>query len=186
MENMLYEQIKDNIFRYRKYDDEAVINPVRMAGDHGVRSTYADFSRDPKLKDLWGYYKIKVDGKKPPEHIIGFRKGLDHKWLHFILAHELGHYFLEQKKQSPTTETSIVDRFYKDKRQDLTADEKETEEACDLFARELCMPKQKFMAGVNYYRRRGEPEGRIISLLSDDFNVPPGQVKKQGVDLGVF
>ena len=182
----IYQKIEDAIYDFRM-DPDDIVNPVEMASHYGVATVYADFSGYDKLKDKLGYYRIDVidgnNGKaKEYKHTICCREDIGKKWLSFVLAHELAHFFIYKNGIMKLPDVStIVDAF------PVGSSTDNREIACNLFAREMLMPEGKYRKGVDFYSMRGiAEEKRIVKYLASDFVVPFEHAWKRGVDLGVF
>jgi len=177
-----YKLIEREIDRYRRDPDE-IIDPVIMATDNNVRTVFADFSGYPKLENKLGYYRIDVDDQGNLQHTVCRRKDIEPRWLSFTLAHELAHYFYHKnvEKEWPNPPL-IVDAFSKE------TSNNEIEQICDMFARELLMPSNRFINGVSYYRGifTDLSDKTAAEYLANDFYVPYSHSYTRGVELGKF
>jgi len=192
MHNDMFDKIKKAIVDFRKAPDKTV-NPISMARYHGVKIAHASFDH-PKLKNLIGYYKIEVLDNTKYNHTICCSDTIqpNNKWYAFVLAHELGHHFmyvmdiLQFPKQSMIVDGLSLRTF--ETLKNLNA----YETACNMFAREMLLPVILFLKGIEHYSSIGfnvrteSGKNSIISLLSNDFNVPEDHVHLRMEELGVL
>lgn len=109
----------------------------------------------------------------PNNKVIAFKSELSEKENRFIIAHELGHYFLHYKKDDnlPFVYT------YHYERTDTVA-----EEEADFFATNLLVPEQEYKNKCNELGKLRATEFGI-QYLSDYFNVSDRCIRKRYIEI---
>jgi Zn-dependent peptidase ImmA (M78 family) len=192
-----FKKIEHAIIDSRTKQDD-IVDPVSLARSHGVRVARANFDKIPGLQDKLGYYRIDPDSDSGSlHHTICCREPINPlSWYNFVLAHELGHFFLYEfgiRNLGSISNSTIVNALPKPKGDGLNEDKLSVEEiACNRFARAMLMPDTVYRTGVTYYMKRefitkaNAKEELIAEYLAKDFNVPYSHAFLRGKDLEVF
>ena len=188
--NDLFTKIVTEIFEFRSEPDD-IVNPFTMARQFGIVTAEADFSGYPKLKGKLGFHKIEVEDEGVYKHIICYKSDIDPVWKPFILAHELGHFFMYTKGIEELPKVSIIANAFPENNSIDESDLNEKELVCNKFAREMLMPANKFRSLVKHYLALGAYERStremiIARLLANDFEVPFNHAYLRAQELGVY
>lgn len=110
--------------------------------------------------------------------IIAINSNLDSKDKRFIIAHELGHYFLSPRSSLPVQHQEFrIDKHGKN----------ETENEMDYFAACLLMPKSIYLDSINSVLQNMSIESfssdseknHAAKILSDEYLVPFGAARRR-------
>lgn len=138
----------------RHWDKNLPVNPSAIAYDMDVRIVY-----DPDLK-ISGY--LALNENRPVIHINPRDTAAKQRVAVF---HELGHYLLGQKPHKGEVRKNAEDYD-------------EAEEAADIFAIEMIMPREAVLALVD--------KGLDLQALAASFNVPTEAMRIRLEDLGLL
>ena len=163
--NLAHAVRKDNGYLHQNVD------VVKVANNSGFK--VFRLKSDQKIKGLI------VGEPNTNTNIIAFRQDLSEKDNRFIIAHELGHYFLH-KSEKGFSKNGVFYYAYHDSNQRETRDEQEA----DLFAATLLVPESEF-------RKKWDDLGSLrntdlgIETLANYFNVNAECIKLRVKELNV-
>ncbi len=167
-----------NLTQKRKNEILTIVNQIlRIAKFNGRSIDVVDLAN----KNGFSVFGLKEDaeidgaiiGRKDKDilNIIAYKKNLSEKENRFIIAHELGHFFLHFDNEKFNFGGTFAYAYH-----DHRNLSKSLEEEADFFAANLLMPKDIFLEEV---KKIGELARYKIgqNLLSDIFNVTPECIK---------
>ncbi len=111
--------------------------------------------------------------------IILVNERLDNSFKRFVIAHELGHYFMDDKRNEHDFILAHRDKSIKE--------DDDTEREMDYFAACLLMPTSRFRAvrdlANELLREKKEDPSDLIPLLAAYFRVPPRSVERRLIEV---
>lgn len=173
MEKTRREEIElqvDTLFQkisYNNKQDEVDIIKIAESLDFAIGNAVLDNDDDGFIlvqdgaEELLG---IKTD------KLIGVNSKQPLEWKRFIIAHELGHYFLHYLNSSKTGMFA-----HRDHRKGKNNKENDA----DYFAAALLMPRKKFSERYKELEEKKLSEDDIIFLLAEKFQVTPNMARRR-------
>ena len=155
-------------------ESDALLDVVELAESNGfiVGTVFMDEDEDGfiVINESENSNKIKVLGIEA-EKIIGVNAKHDIKWKRFIIAHELGHYFLHYDESKNMGLYAHRDHN--------SLEKNESEQEADYFAAALLMPRESFINKFEELKEKQLGESDIITILSDKYNCEKVAVKRR-------
>ena len=179
-ENQILDVVNNLLKKADNYRlDNGNIDVVKLAKSYGF--LVYKLKKDAPLKGLIISDIDGDDDSKNGDRIIAFDSTLSEKDNRFIIAHELGHYFLHRKTPDFTISGKFVNAYHyneKSKNESL-------EEEADFFAANLLLPESAFR---EKWKEFGNFAGTDFGYeaLSNYFLVSVRCVKKRAEELHVL
>ena len=155
-----------------------IIDVVGLARKEGFAVGEVEFDDDTDGIILVDTHADELMGQKTNKLII-VSKERTSAFKRFIIAHELGHYFLHDKRADKDSHILIASRDAKHGRS-------EEENEYDYFAACLLMPAEDFKKRGEALKNAGLTVNDISCLLSEYYEVPARSAERRLEEVGVI
>ncbi len=119
----------------------------------------------------------------PTKKLIVVNSNLDTADRRFVIAHELGHYFIYAEKQTMFAHRDMDGALFA-QRDDIKGKDEEEQNA-DYFAACLLMPSESFSNAYEEIKTNCSVRNKIVMELAYKFNVPLESVSRRIKELGL-
>lgn len=159
------------------YDGIDAVEIIDLAKQEGFVVVEADFADHSDGMILVNMKEKKILGQDT-QKIILVNRDLENDFKRFVIAHELGHYFLDGNNQDKN--------YILAHRDSSVRDDDEHEREMDYFAACLLMPRATFTHVWDVAKALLEETGvtsALVALLAHYFNVPSRSVERRMVEV---
>lgn len=173
------EELADSVLRASGYGKSGAVPIVRLV----KKLAFSPFQEDLSGKDYAGDILIGGETKKQygADKVILADKNDPLYHQRFVIAHELGHYFMDYYQNGKDDPNKQFSMAYKNG--DHSDDFEEVR--ADRFAAQLLMPKKQFLEQYNIAVRKKNDRRYVIPYLSAYFKTKESSIVKRFKELGL-